>query len=709
MLRIRTPNLASSLAAFLCVAVGTVAPSASPVAAQDYSVEDVLSPSFPGHLVAGPDGRVAWVENDQGERNLWVAQAPQYEGRQVTSYVGDDGQELTNLAFTADGAWLVFVRGGAPNRSGEIPNPLSDAEWPDRAIYALDLRGPSAEPIKLVEGAGPTVSPTDPVVAYTSGGRIWSVAIEDGAEPESVAEVRGGPAQLRWAPDGNHLAFVSGRGDHAFIGVTRVGSGEVRYLDPSVDHDSNPAWSPDGSRIAYVRTPNVRSALPFEPRREGHPWALMVADVASGQASTVWQADPGPGSVFHGIEAANQIWWGSGDHIVFLWEKNGWVNLYSVRTSGGAPAALATGPFEVEYASLSPDRGTMVFASNQDDIDRRHLWRAPVDGSRPAELITPGDGIEWRPVVPESGSVAYLASSADTPAHARVWVDGSSSAMNDGAIPDRFPSQHMVTPEAVVFPGADGMPIHGQLFLPPGARAGEARPAVVFFHGGSRRQMLLGFHMRGYYHNAYALNQLLANRGFVVLSVNYRSGTGYGLDFREALDYGAQGASEFNDVLGAGLYLAARDDVDAERIGLWGGSYGGYLTALGLARASDLFAAGVDIHGVHDWNVVVRNFVPSYNAEARAAWSELAYESSPMAHLDGWRSPVLLIHGDDDRNVPFSESVDLAESLRERGVEFEQLIFPDEVHGFLLHRNWIEAYRESADFLRRKLSSPGVS
>ena len=113
--------------------------------------------------------------------------------------------------------------------------------------------------------------------------------------------------------------------------------------------------------------------------------------------------------------------------------------------------------------------------------------------------------------------------------------------------------------------------------------------------------MLLGWHYMYYYNNAYAMNQYLASRGYVVLSVNYRSGIGYGMKFREALNYGAGGASEFNDVLGAGLFLKSRPDVDPARIGLWGGSYGGYLTALGLARASDLFAAGVDMHGVHDW------------------------------------------------------------------------------------------------------------
>jgi dipeptidyl aminopeptidase/acylaminoacyl peptidase len=234
-------------------------------------------------------------------------------------------------------------------------------------------------------------------------------------------------------------------------------------------------------------------------------------------------------------------------------------------------------------------------------------------------------------------------------------------------------------------------------------REGARYPAVLFFHGGSRRQMLLGFHYSSYYHNAYSLNQYLASRGYVVLSVNYRSGIGYGMEFREALDYGARGASEFNDVLGAGLYLRGRPDVDPDRIGLWGGSYGGYLTALGLARASDLFAAGVDLHGVHDWNVVIRNFVPSYDATAREEVARLAFQSSPMAYLEGWRSPVLLIHGDDDRNVPFSETVDIVESLRDHEVEFEQLIFPDEVHGFLLHENWLSAYRATADFFDRHL------
>jgi dipeptidyl aminopeptidase/acylaminoacyl peptidase len=269
-------------------------------------------------------------------------------------------------------------------------------------------------------------------------------------------------------------------------------------------------------------------------------------------------------------------------------------------------------------------------------------------------------------------------------------------------LPLGFPKDLLVEPQPVAFRAADGLEIHAQLFARP-PRAGERRPAVVFFHGGPRRQMLLGWHAMEYYHNTYAFNQYLASRGYVVLSVNYRSGTGYGVDFREASAYGAAGASEFNDVLGAARYLASRTDVDVKRVGAWGGSYGGYLVALGLARASDLYAAGVDIHGVHDWRTETRLYLDSDGPEVQQAARKLALDSSPLGHVSTWKSPVLLIHGDDDPSVAFSQTVQLAEALRKRGVAFDHLVFPDEVHEFLRHARWVEAFRAAAAFLEKHL------
>ncbi len=402
--------------------------------------------------------------------------------------------------------------------------------------------------------------------------------------------------------------------------------------------------------------------------------------------------------------ASNQLLWGAGDRIVFPWERDGWLHLYSVEIGGGAPVLLTPGDFEIERAALSPDQASVVYSSNQGDIDRRHLWRVPVAEAKPAQL-TQGEGIEYTAsLLADKTTVALLHCDARIPARPAVLnADGSIRDIAGETMPPDFPFAAMATPQPVMISGADGMQVHGQLLLPAGYDKSKKYPAVIFFHGGSRRQMLLGWHYMFYYHQAYGFNQYLASKGYIVLTVNYRSGIGYGLDFREAKDYGPNGGSEYNDVIGAGLFLRGRDDVDASRIGLWGGSYGGYLTALGLARASDLFAAGVDLHGVHDWNLELRNVWPADQQEKQAEIARIALQSSPMAYVDGWRSPVLLIQGDDDRNVVFSQTVILAEALRKQKVHFEQLVFPDEIHDFLIHEHWLQAYHAADVFLSKYL------
>ena len=208
--------------------------------------------------------------------------------------------------------------------------------------------------------------------------------------------------------------------------------------------------------------------------------------------------------------------------------------------------------------------------------------------------------------------------------------------------------------------------------------------------------MMTGFHSGGYYSNAYAMNQHLAAKGYSVLAVNYRSGTGYGLSFRDAAEIGREGASEYRDVIAGAKWLARQDGIDPKRIGVWGGSWGGYLAALGLARDSGTFAAGVDFHGVHS---MLREVSDSLSPAEQEKARQLQWDSSPIGALATWRSPVLLVHGDDDRNVPFRQSVVLARELAARGVPFEELVFPNERHGFLRHSAWLESYRATADFL----------
>ncbi len=684
----------------------------APVAARGgFSIDQVMSAPFPSELTAAPaGGAVAWVLNVRGVRNIWVAEPPDYRGRAVTHYTEDDGQEIGSLCWRPDARAVLYVRGGSPNSRGEIPNPTSDPAGAERAVWMISLAG--GEPRRLAEGYSPAVSPRGDVAVFLRDRQIWSVSLDEAgkAKPTRLIKARGRARSLRWSPDGAKLAFVSDRGDHSFIGVYDVAAKSLKYLDPGVDRDREPAWSPDGNRIAFLRIPASKALFLFGPKREGQPWSIRVADPRTGRGNEVWRAAPGRGSVLRGVTAENQLFWAAGNRLVFPWERDGWLHLYAVPAEGGEARLLTPGEFEVEHVALAPGGESIIYSSNQGDIDRRHLWRVPVAGGRPV-AVTTGRGIEWSPAPTSDGkALAYLCSDARRPGHAVIKVgDQAPRALAADTLPAQFPLQELVEPQPVVLSAADGLKIHGQLFLPPGGKAGERHPAVVFFHGGSRRQMLLGWHYMDYYHNAYAMNQYLASRGYVVLSVNYRSGIGYGMEFREALNYGARGASEFNDVLGAGLYLRSRADVDPDRIGLWGGSYGGYLTALGLARASDLFAAGVDFHGVHDWNLEFTNFAPDYDPAKQREAARLAFESSPMASVDTWRSPVLLIHGDDDRNVPFAETVQLVEQLRRRGVEFELLVFPDEVHGFLRHADWLMAYRAAADFLDRHLRVRGAA
>jgi dipeptidyl aminopeptidase/acylaminoacyl peptidase len=699
----------SVLAMFL-FAVGW-AGSQSASQKEAFSLQQVLSAPFPTDLIASrTKSRFAWVFNSQGRRNIWVAEPTpggEFRGKQITKYSDDDGQDVGELVFTPDGESVVYTRGGDLEFDEKpAPNPSKIVDGVEQDVWMVAVSG--GEPRKIGEGHSPEVSLQGDSVAYILKGQIWLAKLNSSDKPQQLIHARGEASSLRWSPDGSYLAFVSRRGDHAFIGIYSFHAKTISYPDPSTDKDAEPVWSPDGRSLASLRIPSSKDDLLFKPKRAGTPWSIRVVDLGTATGREIWKPSDGPGSVFREVTAQNQLLWAAGNRIVFPWERDGWTHLYSVPISGGTATLLTPGAFEVEDVSLSPDLKSVVYSSNQDDIDRRHIWQVPVSGGTPTAL-TAGTGIETAAITSNDGrSIAILRSDARMPMRPAI-VKGKNEVRDAApeAIPAEFPFTQLITPQQVIFPAADGMPIHGQLFLP--AKDGAGRhPAAIFFHGGSQRQMLLGWHYMYYYSNAYAMNQYLASRGYVVLSVNYRSGIGYGLNFREALNYGAAGTSEFNDVQGAGLYLRARSDVDPAHIGVWGGSYGGYLTALALARSSDLFAAGVDMHGVHNWNEELKNWAP-YDPAHNSEFARVAWESSPMASVETWRSPVLLVHGDDDRNVPFSETVDLADALRKQRVHYEELIFPDEIHDFLLHKDWLAAYAAAADFFDRQLKNGKTS
>ena len=733
------------LASLPHTAIAQTAPT--PMAGQ--SIEPWLAPASPLTLASAKKvDRLAFMVYERGQRNVYTAAAPDFTPRALTRFLDDDGIDLTEVKISDDGRVVVFVRGTAPNRWGWVANPNHDPAGGDRAIWAVLTAGGPAW--RVATGASPELSPDGRWVLFTRDGQIHRARVSR-ARPLAPSDTGGTPlirlwgrnGSPRWSPDGKRVAFVSEREHHSFVTVYDVVSRTVQYVAPGVDCDGAPVWSPDGRYLAFSRTPGT----PFGLQRRtppgnanpavgcgtgfgapastavtegqanlvrapgfftsmlpgGYRLALMVADVGGARnitsplvmaqipAREVWHNAVGD-SVFTSL--ANMTWAGNAIAFPVNVPKDEWERWYAVPATGGTPVRLTTTDGLIEDATSvawSRDGGrTMYYTTNAGDIERRHIWAVPSDGASPPVRISSGDGVETHPQPLASGrQVAVLYFGARTPASvALVPAGGGAPRIIYPTLSRDFPTAAHVTPEIVKTRAEDGLEISNQLFLPRDLKPGEKRPAIVFVHGGPRRQMLPAYHYMQFYHWSYAANQWLADQGYVVLSINYRRGVGYGKSFRDAPNARDRGNSEYLDVVAGAKYLQQRGDVDAARVGIWGLSYGGLLAAQALARHSDIFVAGVDMAGVHHYDYALDS-------------TSSGFRSAAIGAIDTWKSPVLLVHGDDDRNVDFAQTVGLVQLLRARNVYHELMVVPDDLHESMLHANWIDTFDRMGVFLKR--------
>jgi dienelactone hydrolase len=533
-----------------------------------------------------------------------------------------------------------------------------------------------------------------------------------------------------WSADSKRIVFVRrpgtpfGQQSHAGSGGLGLPAGPAYQGTAGAGRGSGRGGARGGAfgagqAGAAQGTVNVPAAARQVPGltsasfKGGYTYSIWVADVAAGTARESWH--PQPGDRWSSLPALRL----AGDYVVFsgtggfggrsggagAGEPQGpadeWDRFYSLKyTEPDAKPVLLTptdGLIEDATSSIiSPDGRTFYYCTNAADIERRHIWAVPVSGGQPRQVTT-GSGIETYPAPLASGALATLSATWNMPQSLGIWSSPASQKIIFPVSRPGFPTEAHVEPQLVITQPEDhAFEIKNQLFLPKGGPPGEKHPAMIFVHGGPVRQMLLGYHYRYVYHQFYAINQWLASRGYAVLSINYRGGVGYGRSFRNAPGTNLRGNSEYQDVAAGAKYLQSRPDVDPKRIGIYGLSYGGLLTAEALARNSDIFAAGVDYAGVHLYG-------SSLDPTA------LSYQSSAISQIDKWNSPVLIIQGDDDRNVFFAQTVGLVQLLRQRNVYYELIVQPDDVHDSLLYRRWLEWLARMDTFLQRFLGDAGAA
>lgn len=675
----------------------------SNIFAQSFSLKSVLSYPFPTQLVASPVGsKIAWAANEQGKRNIYIAEAPDYKAVKITDYTEDDGQELTGLSISADGKWIVFVRGGDHGgRDGAPVNANSSPLAPKVQVFTVPYTGGKA--ILIGEGDNPVISPDSKEVLFAKAGQVMISPIDGTSAAKNLFYAKGINGAYKWSPDGKKIAFISNRTDHSFLGIYTDQQTPVKWLLPSFSKDNTPVWSPDGNDIAFIRTPGIGGETDSILSKKHQPWAIFTVNVNTGTGKQIWKAPETFRGSFPSIDGGANLLWADGK-IIFTSYEDGWPHLYAITPDGSKRLLLSPGNFAVENIKLSTDKKTLVFAANTgndaDDLDRRHIYKVSVNKAD-MQALTLGNGIEAYPVIAGDNQTFFcLSSTAERPLLPALINNKKLKLIGESLIPENFPIKDMVVPKHVSFKAADGNMVYGQLFSP--KKAGNNHPAIVYVHGGPQRQMFLGWNPMDYYSIDYALNQYLVNLGFTVLSVNYRLGIGYGYEFHKPMRAGAQGASEYQDVKAAGEWLAGQTNINKDKIGIYGGSYGGYLTALALGKDAKLFAAGVDIHGVN-------NRFTSFDQEGRKPApdallaAKIAEESSPVSYVSTWTSPTLIIHADDDRNVAFNQSVDLVKRFEDKKFDFEFLAIPDDTHHWMKFSNGLKVSEATAEFLKRKL------
>jgi dipeptidyl aminopeptidase/acylaminoacyl peptidase len=384
-----------------------------------------------------------------------------------------------------------------------------------------------------------------------------------------------------------------------------------------------------------------------------------------------------------------------GRRIVFLSERDGWMHLYTldVAADGAKPRQLTTGKWEVVSADVAVDEKKFYITTSEVHPGERHVYTLPIDGGERTRLTTMS-GSNDVTVSPDDSMLAVVHSYSNKPPEVYLMENRSGGeAKQVTTTPTaEWRAFNWIDPKVITYKARDGVDVHARLFTPEmiGARRDPSRAAVVFVHGAGYLQNAHRYWSS--YFREYMFHNLLASRGYVVLDVDYRASAGYGRDWRTAI-YRHMGGKDLDDIVDGAKYLAAKEQVNPRRIGVYGGSYGGFITLMAMFTTPEVFAAGAALRPVTDWARYNHGYtsnilnVPQRDAEAYR-------KSSPIYFAEGLRGSLLICHGMVDTNVHFQDSVRLAQRLIElRKENWELAMYPVENHAFTEETSWADEYR----------------
>ena len=450
--------------------------------------------------------------------------------------------------------------------------------------------------------------------------------------------------------------------------------------EPAAKRDvrwGSPMLSPDG-RIAVVSVRAADNAERWLATVDPATGATKILDKAKDEA---WVRDGGQG------------WLPDSKRVWFLAEHDGWMHLYTVDATTGERKQLTTGKFEIDGVELSPDGRTFYFQSTEVHPGERQLYAMSVDGG-PRTKLTSEAGSHQGAISPDNSTFGLVSSFANRPPEVFVRANkADAAAVKVTTSPSaEWSAQKWIEPQLVTYKARDGAEVSARLYTPEmvGAKRDPKAPAVIFVHGAGYLQNAHKYWST--YYREYMFHHLLASRGYVVLDPDYRASAGYGRDWRTAI-YRWMGGHDLNDVVDGAAYLAKSHKVDAKRVGVYGGSYGGFITLMALFTSPDTFAAGAALRPVTDWAHYNHQYTSNILNEPQGD-GDAYRKSSPIYFAEGLKSPLLIAHGMVDVNVHFQDSVRLAQRLIElRKENWELAVYPVEDHGFVEATSWADEYK----------------